>query len=224
MWQSDSARLLSGCEYGRRWESSAEAGTVGACRASDVSGTQPPAKYPNEDGGGNPVPKPAPSELAEHLTSVEHSLQSKYPNEDEGGDPMPKPAPSGLAERSSSVEHSPWPRYPVPDDKSGRTVSFYDSHTVSDLLADGGGNPVPKPAPSELAEHSASVENSLRPLQVGPMEHPTYMPRGVVEVSDNPPVSEPRQLDNQEIRKSASVRTPRGVVGGSANQPVSELG
>ena len=73
------------------------------------------------------MPKPAPSELAEHLTSVEHSLQSKYTNEDEGGDPMPKPAPSGLAEHSTSVENSPGPRYPMLDDKSGRRVCFYDS-------------------------------------------------------------------------------------------------
>ena len=47
------------------------------------------------------MPKPAWSELAEHLTSVEHSLRSKYPNEDEGGDPVPKPALSGLAEHST---------------------------------------------------------------------------------------------------------------------------
>ena len=123
MWQSDSARFFSGCEYGR---------------------------------GGNPVPKPAPSKLAEHLTSVEHSFRPKYPNEDEGGDPVPKPAPSELAQHSTSVEHSPGPRYPMPDDKSGRRVCFYDSQTVSDLLvdlrADGGGNPVPKPAPSELGK------------------------------------------------------------------------
>ena len=106
-------------------------------------------------------------------------------------------------------------------------MCFYDSQTVSNLLvdfrADGGGNPVPKPAPSELAEHS-EVENSLQPLQAGPMEHPSGMPRRVVRVSDNQPVSEPRQSDNQEIRKSTSIRTPRGVMRGSANQPVSELG
>ena len=80
---------------------------------------------------------------------------------------------------------------------------FYDSQTVSDLLvdfrADGGGNPVPKPAPSELAEHSTSVENSLRLLQAEPMEHLTDTPRRVVGVSDNQPVSELRQSDNQEI-------------------------
>ena len=28
--------------------------------------------------GGNPMPKPAPSELAEHSTSVEHSLRPGY--------------------------------------------------------------------------------------------------------------------------------------------------
>ena len=98
------------------------------------------------------------------------------------------------------------------------------SNLLVDFRADGGGNPVPKPAPSELAEHSTSVENSLRPLQAGPMEHPSDTPRRVVKVSDNQPVSEPRQSDNHEIRKSASIRTPRGVMRGSANQPVSELG
>ena len=76
-------------------------------------------------------------------------------------------------------------------------MRFYDSQTVSDLLvdfrADGGWNPVLKPAPSELAEHSTSVENSLRPLQAGPMEHPTDTPPRVVGVSDNQLVSEPRQ-------------------------------
>ena len=91
-------------------------------RQVDVCGSQTVPDFladANMDGGGNPVPKPAPSELAEHLTSVEHSLRSKYPNEDEGGDPVQQPAPSGLAERSTSVEHSPGPRYPMPDDKSG---------------------------------------------------------------------------------------------------------
>ena len=182
-------------------------------------------KGPNEDEGGNPVPKPAPSELAEHLTSVEHSLRSKYLNEDEGGDPVLKPAPSGLAERSTSVENSPGPRYPMPDDKSGRRLCFYDSRTVSNLLVDfranGGGNPVPKPAPSELAENLTSVENSLRPLQAGPMEHPSGTPRRVVRVSDNQPVSEPGQSGNQKVSRHRNT-TRRDE--GSANQPVSELG
>ena len=83
-----------------------------------------------------------------------------------GGDPVPKPAPSVLAEHSTSVEHSLRPGYPMPDYTPSRTVCFYDSQKVSDLLvnskADGGGNPVSRPAPSELAEHSTSVEHSLR--------------------------------------------------------------
>ena len=157
-------------------------------------------------GGGNPVPKPAPPGLAEHSTSVEHILRPEYPNEDGGGDPVPEPAPSELAEHLTSVEHSPWPGYPMPDDQPGRRVCFYNSQTVSDLLvdsrADGDGNPMPKPALSELAEHSTSVEHSLRLLRAEPIEHPTDTPRGVVGVSDNQPVSEPRQSDNQKIRKS----------------------
>ena len=56
--------------------------------------------------------------------------------------------------------------YPVPDDTPRGKVGFYDNQTVSDLLVDsnmdGGGDPVPKPAPSELAERSTSVEHSLR--------------------------------------------------------------
>ena len=174
------------------------------------------------DGSGNPVPKPAPSELSEHSTSVEHSLRPGYPVSDDtpsrtvcfydsqtvsdllmdskadgGGNPVPRPAPSELAEHSTSVEHSLRPGYPVSDDTPSRTVCFYDSQTVSDLLmdskADGGGNPVPRPAPSELAEHSTSVEHSLRPLQTEPSEHPTGTPRRVVGASDNQPVSEPTE-------------------------------
>ena len=52
---------------------------------------------------------------------------------------------------------------------------------MSDLLvdskADGGGNPVPRPAPLELAEHSTSVEHSLWLLQPEPTEHPTDTPQ-----------------------------------------------
>ena len=71
-------------------------------RQVDVCGSQTVPEVlvdTNMDRRGNPVLKPAPSELAEHLTSVEHSLWQKGPNEDEGGNPVPKPAPSELAER-----------------------------------------------------------------------------------------------------------------------------
>ena len=53
---------------------------------------------------------------------------------------------------------------PVPDDTPHRQVGFYGNQTVPDFLVDvnvdGGGDSVPKPAPSELAEHSTSVEHS----------------------------------------------------------------
>ena len=52
---------------------------------------------------------------------------------------------------------------------------------------------MPRPAPSELAEHSTSVEHSLRPLQPEPSKYPTGTPRGVVGASDNQPVSEPTE-------------------------------
>ena len=54
--------------------------------------------------------------------------------------------------------------HPVPDDTPRRVVGFYDNQTVLDLLVDSNtdvsGDPVPMPAPSELAEHSTSVEHS----------------------------------------------------------------
>ena len=116
-------------------------------------------------------------------------------NTDGGGDPVPKPAPSELAERSTSVEHSLRPGYPVQDDTLYRKVGFYDNQTVSDLLVDsntdGGGDPVLRPALSELAEHSTSVKHSLRPLQPESSEYPAGTLREVVGVSDNQPVSEP---------------------------------
>ena len=78
---------------------------------------------------------------------------------------------------------------PVPNDTPRRRVGFYDNQTVSDNLVDlaniyGGGDPVPSRAPSELAEHSTSVEHSLRLLQPEPSEQPAGTPRGVVGFSE----------------------------------------
>ena len=89
--------------------------------------------------------------------------------------------------------------HPVPDDTPHRVVGFYDNQTVSDPLeyskTDRSGDPVPMPAPSELAEHSMSVGHSVRQLKPEPSEHPApdSTPRGVVGFSDNQPVSEPRR-------------------------------
>ena len=80
--------------------------------------------------------------------------------------------------------------HPAPDDIPRRVVGFYDNQTVSDPVVDsntdGNGDPVPMPAPSELAEHSTSVEHSVRPSQLEPS-------RGVVGFSGNQPVSEPAE-------------------------------
>ena len=77
-----------------------------------------------------------------------------------------------------------WSEHPAPDDTPHRVVGFYDNQTVSDPLVDsntdGSGDPVPMPAPSELAEHSTSVEHSVRPSQPELSEHPASTPRGVV--------------------------------------------
>ena len=85
----------------------------------------------------------------------------------------------------------------MPDDTPHRIVGFYDNQTVSDRLVDsntdGSGDPVPRPAPSERAEHSTSVEHSLRPLQPELSERPASTPCGVVGFSDNQPVSEPTE-------------------------------
>ena len=67
--------------------------------------------------------------------------------------------------------------YPVPDDTPRRQVVFSGNQTVPDFLVDvnvdGGGNPVPKPSASELAEHSTSVEHSLQPGYPMPDDTPS---------------------------------------------------
>ena len=63
----------------------------------------------------------------------------------------------------------------------------------------GGGDPVPSRAPSELAEHSTSVEHSLRLLQPELSEQPAGTPREVVRFSDNQPVSEPTELSKTGV-------------------------
>ena len=118
-------------------------------RQVDVCGSQTVPEFlvdANMDGGGNPVPKPAPSELGEHLTSVEHSLRQKDPNENGGGNPVPKPKLSELAEHLTSVEHILRSKYPIEDE---------------------GGDPVPKAAPSGFAERSTSVENNPKISDAG---------------------------------------------------------
>ena len=108
-------------------------------RQVDVCGSQTEFLVDtNMDRRGNPVPKPVPLELAEHLTSVEHTLRQNSPNENEGGNLVPNSAPPELAEHLTSVEHSPQSKY-TNEDKGG------------------------VPAPSGLAERSTSVENSPRP-------------------------------------------------------------
>ena len=76
------------------------------------------------------------------------------------------------------MEHSLRPGYAMPDNTPSRRVCFYDSQTVSDLLvesmADGGNNPVPT-VPSELAEHSTTVE--LETSEVVGVSEPTEQSR-----------------------------------------------
>ena len=159
--------------------------------------SQPSRNKLKPDQPGDPVPDDTPHRQVGFYGNQTVSDFLVDSNMDVSGDPVPRSAPSELAEHSTSVEHSLRPGYPVLDDTPSRTVCFYDSQTVSDLLvdskADGGGDPVPMPAPSELAEHSTSVEHSLRSLQPESSEHPTGTPRGVVGASDNQPVSEPTE-------------------------------
>ena len=141
------------------------------------------------DQSGYPVPDDTPRRKVGFYDNQTVSDLLVDSNMDGSGDPVPKPAPSELAEHSTLVEHSLRPGYPVPDDTPRIKVGFYDNQTVSDLLVDadtdGGGDPVPRSAPSELAEHLTSVEHSLRPLQPESSEHPAGTPRRVVRVSDN---------------------------------------
>ena len=65
--------------------------------------------------------------------------------------------------------------YPVPDGIPRRQVGFSGNQTyvLVDINVNGGGNPVPKLAPLELAEHSMSVEHSLRPGYPMPDDTPS---------------------------------------------------
>ena len=111
------------------------------------------------------------------------------------------------------MEHSLRPEYAMPDDTPSRRVCFYDSQSVSDLLvesmADGGNNPETT-VPSELAEHSTTVEDSLRPSQLETSEHLTDI--RVVGDSYNQPVSEPteqsRSGDNLSVHAGSLILKP----------------
>ena len=61
-----------------------------------------------------------------------------------------------------------------------------------DSNTDRSSDPVPMPAPSELAEHSTSVGHNFRHFKLEPSEHPVLggAPRGMVRFSYNQSVSE----------------------------------
>ena len=103
-----------------------------------------------------------------------------------------------LDSRHGRNELKPEPsEHPVHDSTPRRVVGFDDNQTVSDPLEHSrigtSDDPVPKPAPLELAEHSTSVGHSGRQLKPEPSEHPVpdSTPHGVVGFSDNQTVSEP---------------------------------
>ena len=104
------------------------------------------------------------------------------------------------------MEHSLRPGYAMRDDTPNECVSM-TVKTVS--MADGGNNPVPT-VPSELAEHSTTVEDSLQPLQLETSEHLTDI--RVVGDSDNQPVSEPteqlRSGDNLSVHAEPLILKP----------------
>ena len=91
------------------------------------------------------------------------------------------------------------------------------SDPVVDSNTDGNGDPVPMPAPSELAEHSTSVEHSVRPSQPEPSEDPASAPRGLVGFSDNQPVSE-----TAEQSKTGDNLVPKPAPSELAEQPRSD--
>ena len=91
------------------------------------------------------------------------------------------------------------------------------SDPLVDSNTDGSGDPVLMPTPSELAEHSTSVEHSVRPSQPEPSEQLASTPRGVVGFSDNHPVSEPA-----EQSKTGDNLVPKPASSELAEQPRSD--
>ena len=201
----------------RSWESSSDiecpSGGHARQQADDAFGSEDgPGRYTYGGGGGpGTVSFFGSGRISGQLTygrqyGLEPIGARRTPEEEQTSRPMEgvtSPAPLGHSVMKLHLDSQP-SRNKLKPDQSGclvtddtpcRKVGFYDNQTVSDLLVDsnmyGGGDPVPRRAPSELAEHSTSVEHSLRLLQPEPSEHPAGTPRGVVGFSDNQPVSEP---------------------------------
>ena len=102
-------------------------------------------------------------------------LEHAVPEEDQTSRPMEVvtgPEPLGHSVMKVHLDSRPGrnelkperSEHPVPDNTPRRVVGVYDNQTVSDplehLRTGMSDDPVPKPAPSELAEHSTSVGHS----------------------------------------------------------------
>ena len=82
------------------------------------------------------------------------------------------------------------------------------------------GDQVPKPAPSELAEHSTSIGNSVRQSKPEPSERPVpdSTPRGIVGFSDNQTVSEPLEHSRTCISDDPVPESGEAIVVGAIRQ------
>ena len=144
-----------------------------------------------------PVPKPAPSELAEHSTSVGHRVRQL------------KPEPS---------EH------PAPDSKPRGVVGFSDNQPVSEPLEQSKtcGDLVPKPASSELAEHSMSNgpqswgEGVLPGTDTASRPQPTGLPGVTPEPQQAEDPSWKDQLETPGTRPESGEAIVVGAIGSAA--------
>ena len=162
----------------------------------------------------HPVPDSTPRRVVGFYNNQTVSDPLEHSRTCMSDDPVPKPAPSELAEHSMSIGHGvrqfkPEPsEHPVSDSTPCRVVGLYDNQTVSELLEHSrtciSDDRVPKPAPSELAEHSTSIgpqswgEGLLSKTDTASRPQPAGLPGVAPEPQQ---AEDPSRKDQQETTR-----------------------
>ena len=149
------------------------------------------------------------------------------PKEDQTSRPTVKAFSDAVApgdSQSSKYQLQPdRSRYPIPDDIPRIQVASPGNQTVPDFLVDinvnAGGNPVPKLALLELAEHLVSVEHSLRPGYPMPDYTPSrrvcfYDSQTVSDGGNNPVQTAPSELSEHSTSVEDSLRPSQPEMSG----------